>query len=83
MDAGQEEEIEKRLYNLYRTAQYVDSDMEARLKKALKEYCDLADNSSRELNYELISIDILGMFILKFVIIGSFKKLGLKAFRWT
>ena len=60
MDAGQEEEIEKRLYNLYRTAQCVDSDMEARLKKALKEYCDLVDNSSRELNYELISIDILG-----------------------
>ena len=56
MNAGREREIESKLYNLYQTAQYVDNDMEARLKKALKEYCGLADNSTIELNNELISI---------------------------
>ena len=56
MNAGRERVVESKLYNLYQTAQYVDNDMEARLKKALKEYCDLADNSTIELNNELISI---------------------------
>ena len=57
MDAEQQQEAESKLYNLYKTAQYVDNDMANRLKKALKDCCNLLDNSTREPNNELISIE--------------------------